>query len=156
MKSILAIFLMCLIIVAVCTGCVHSQQAGFQPEPPFNSVVVVAEDGNSAAAMIMTKYDNSISNADMEKVRADVLSKLPNQTPKPGQLQATAVLSTNNSTGTARLVVYGYAVNPEGIPVSYMGTAGNAQYPSSASTYQGGVDWLFDHMKNSPYYVVTR
>jgi hypothetical protein len=156
MKSILAIFLMCLIIVAVCTGCVHSQQAGFQPEPPFNSVVVVAEDGNSAAAMIMTKYDNSISNADMEKVRADVLSKLPNQTPKPGQLQATAVLPTGTSTGTGRPVVYGYAINPNGITAAFMGTAGNAQSLSLSSAYQTGEDWLFDHMKNSPYYVVTR
>jgi hypothetical protein len=154
MKSILAIFLMCLIIVAVCTGCVHPQQAGFQPELPFNSVMVVAADGNSAAAMIMTKYDNAISNADMEKLRADVFSKLPNQTPKPGQPRPTALLPTGTSTGTGRPVVYGYAVNPEGITAAFIGTAGNAQ--SLSYTYQTGEDWLFDHMKNPGSYVVTK
>ena len=156
MKSILAIFLMCLIIVAVCTGCVHSQQAGVPAEPPFNSIVAVSSDGNSAAAVIMTKYDNAISNADMEKLRADVLSKLPNQTPKPGQLQATAVLPTGSSTGTESLVVYGYAINSDGEPVSYLGTAGNSQRLSLSSAWQGGEDWLFDKMKNSGSYVVIK
>jgi hypothetical protein len=104
----------------------------------------------------MTKYDNAISNADMEKVRADVRSKLPDQTTNSGRLQAVAVLPTNTTAGTGSLVVYGYAINSAGEPVSFMGTAGNAQRLSLSSAWQTGEDWLFDHMKNPGSYVVTK
>ena len=158
MKSILGFFLICVTLAVVCTGCVRSNSriAMIDPsaDPPVASIVVVSEDGNSAAAVIMCKYDNAISNTDMEKLRADVRNKLPNQTLKPGQPQVVAVFPAGTSTGTGRLVVYGYAINPEGIPQEYMGNAGNAQ--SLSYPYQGGEDGLFDHMKNSGSYVVTR
>jgi hypothetical protein len=116
--------------------------------PPFDSMQFTSADKSSSGELVMRGYNHPLTPADMEKVRSEVLAKwqgtLP-EGPHPFALPDTSAGSP--------CIAFGYIINPDGKPVTYLGMVANAN--STAETYTKAEDWMKTQTQGKNFQIIV-
>lgn len=151
MKNYIILLSICILLSILLTGCSARPDESTETSPPLNTVRLVSDSNDTVVTMVMREYNNPISELEIQKLRNDVQSRWRGDTIKP---VTPTVSATPKITDVNRLVVYGYALNPDGIPSEIFGAVGNAQ--SVSPSYRQGEDWLISQIKNNEYKMVSQ
>jgi hypothetical protein len=149
MKILVIICVVFLVAAGVFTGWDLQRSNYAAVQPPFDSMTFANIDNSAVGKLVVRAYNNPLTSADMQKVKDEVLAKWQAE-PVP---QSHVTIPLPGPITGRRYVAFGYAIGPEGKPVTYMSFADNAR--DAGDVYSQAEGWLVVRTGDANYRIIV-